>query len=425
MKLFQTGVIIAFVIFALIAVFVFATFSGRDSESVGAVAVWGTLPKDVFNDVLKGAAESRDGYNSVTYREVAESGFVPTLVEAIAAGQGPDLVLLPSDALIAEADKLIPVSYRTVSRRTFQDSFVEAGEVFLTDDGILGLPFSVDPFVTYWNRTLFSASGIARPARYWDELVDIAPALSRATTAGTLTQSAVALGEWGNVAYAKDIFISLITGLGNPIIEPDGSGGYRTTLVSSGSATPAESALRFYTEFSDPNRQVYSWNRSLPDSRSAFLAGTLAIYLAPASEAFTLRAANPNLNFDVAAYPEVRGGTRAVPARLSAFSVPRGSQNPRGALMVALLLSGADAQTRLVEATGLPSVRRDVLSSQPENPYESVFRDAALNAFSFRDPSPAATDDIFKRMVENVSSGRLRITEAAQSAQTELEALLR
>lgn len=426
MKPFQVIVLVIFAVLAMGAVFVFATFSGSSGNAVGEVVIWGTIEEGVMRDVMNAARKDHDGYEQVAYTQLPEESFVSTLIEAIAANRGPDLILLSSSSVVNESDKLITIPYRSVSRRDFQDAFIEAGEVFLTTDGVLGLPFYIDPYVLYWNRTLFSRGGVPRAPRYWDEVSDIASVLSIHSQNGTLTQSAVALGEWTNVNHAKDIFISLIAGLGNPVIVRTEEGKLRSTLSeNSGEGTsPAESSLRFYTEFADPVKSVYSWNRSQPQSSQAFLAGSLAMYLGRASEVFDIRASNPNLNFDIAPYPEVRGGQVATPASLYAFAIPRGSTNTDGALQVAILFTGQDVQRKLVEATSLPSVRRDVLSVSPENPYEATFRDAALNAFVFRDPNPIETDKIFERMIEGVSSGKLRISEAVRSGQTELNALL-
>lgn len=427
MKPFQVGVLIVFAVLAMVAVFIFATFSGGSRNTIGTVTIWGSLPAETIQAVFAELKRTNSGYDQVSYQEIPETDFAGTLVEAIAAGRGPDLVLLPAASIMNGKDKLIPLSYRSVSRRSFQDTFIQAGEVFLTDNGVLGLPFYIDPYVLFWNRSLFSQANIARPPNFWDEFVDIAPRLSRASEDGTLTQSAVALGEWHNVTHAKDIFVSLIVGLGNPVISVDDTGVAKATLnnVGANQISSAESALRFYTQFSDPVQSVYSWNRSQPDAFSAFLSGRLGVYLAPASEVFVVRASNPNLNFDIAPYPEVRGGTKATPAALYAFSVPRGSQNQTGAAKVALALADAPAQKALIEATGLPSVRRDTQIVSPENAYESIFKNAALNAYAFRDPNQKETDAIFRRMVEGVSSGKFRITESVRSGQNELEALLK
>lgn len=426
MKPFQAVLLIIFAVLAMFAVFIFATFSGGGRTSVGNVTIWGPLPENLVDTTILAARGDTNQLRDVRYQFVPEDTLVSSLVEAIAAGRAPDLVLFPASALSSERDKLLPISYGSVSRRTFQDTYVEAGEIFLADEGIYGLPFYIDPYVTYWNRTLFSGAGVARAPRFWDEFSDIAPLLSKSTEAGTLTQSAVALGEWDNIVGAKDIFTSLIVGLGNPIVEYDTQGELFITLSrrSDSGITAAESALRFYTEFADPVQSVYSWSRAQPESRDAFVGGTLAVYLGRASEVATIRASNPNLNFDVARYPQVRDSAQAVPAILYSFSIPRGSNNPTGALQTAALLTGSAAQEALVLETNLPSVRRDMLPVSPQNPYEAVFRDAALNSTIFIDPDPNATDAIFKRMVENVSSGRSRVSEAVRSAQSELEILI-
>jgi ABC-type glycerol-3-phosphate transport system substrate-binding protein len=426
MKPFQVILLVIFASLAMLAVFIFATFSGAGSTSVGKVTVWGSISKQVMDEVISETRLENNAVEDVDYVFVPEASLSTALIEAIAGGRGPDLVLLPASALVMQRETLLPISYSSISRRDFQDTYVEAGELFLSDAGIYGLPFYIDPYVTYWNRTLFSQGGIARAPRYWDEFIEIAPRLTNATEAGTLTQSAVALGEWDNVRGAKDILLSLIKGFGNSVTAYNNSGELTITLLdrASGGTAPTESALRFYSEFADPVQTVYSWNRSQADSRDAFTAGLLAVYLGRASEVATIRAANPNLNFDVAHYPQPRDGLLTVPVRLYAFSIPRGSQNPTGALQAAAILTSSTAQQVLTVETGLPSVRRDMLTQNPDNPYESLFKEAALNSFSFIDPDPQATDAIFKRMVENVSSGRLRFTEAVRSAQTELEILI-
>lgn len=429
MNIFKGVVVGVFAVLALIAVVVFATLStGGSGSRVGTVVMWGTLPESTVEEVLYVVQRSDSGMRDVSYRGFPESSFSNTLVEAIASGRGPDLVLMPVEFALGDADKLTTISYSSYPRRDFLDSFIEAGEVLLVPEGILGLPFSIDPFVLFWNRTLFSGAGIPRPPRFWDEITDLAPRLSRATQGGTLTQSAIALGEWSNVNSAKKIFLSLVFGLGNRVIVRDTSGALRPIFadrLGEVASSPAESAVRYFADFADPVKTVYSWNRSRPNSFDAFTAGVLAMYLGPASDITLIRAANPNLNFDIAQYPEVRGGAVATPARMHVLSVPRGSRNPVGALRAAAVLTSPETQRILVSETGLPSVRRDVLSVSPENPYEGIFRNAALSAFIFLDPNPTETDAIFRRVIEGVTSGRLRITEAVRGGQEELQVLLR
>ena len=425
MKLFNAVIIILFVMLGLAALAVIATFSGRGGEGIGNVAVWGPLPENVVGKHINDIAITRTDFSEVRYTPINPHTFVDELAAAIAANRGPDLVVFPAEYLYVHADKLVTIPFSSLSRRAFQDTYIEAGEILIEADGIKGLPYMVDPLVLYWNRTLFSAASIARPPRYWDEVSDAVASIATANQAGSLTRSGIALGEWDNVSHAKEILLSLFKQLGNDVVSRDG--GESTVVLSkqeSGTVSSAESVLRYYTEFSDPNKPVYSWNRSQASSFDAFIGGKLGMYIGFASELSSLRSANPNLNFDVAALPAARGSGSDVAARMYVIAAPRGAKNLNGALSAAFILSGAEAQGLLRELTSLPSVRRDLAVISPDNPYAGIFRDAALNAFVFPDPNPRASDAIFKRAVENISSGRLHIAESITAAAGELRVLL-
>ena len=427
MKTFPTIVTGIFVALALVGFLLFATFSSKGSSAVGTVVVWGSVSQDVFNGILGDLKTGNNTYDGVSYQEISDDQLMPKLVEGIASGHGPDLVIFPEEDLLGQSDKLQLISYSALSRRDFQSTFVQAGENFLSANGSFGIPFTVDPLVMYWNRTLFSNAGVAEQPTYWDEIPDLSGKLTKASQNGTIQQSAVALGTWENIDHAKEIFLTLMNQLGNPVVAVNDKGAFASVFSnkdSSASVSPADSAALFYTEFADPTKPMYSWNRSQPDAHDAFVNGELAIYFGFASELSGIRAANPNLNFDVAPMPAIRGGGQGAFAAVSAFSIPRGSANPTGALAVAQAFTSVASQTSLANALGLPPVRRDVSPGNASDPYIVVFRNASLTGFSFLDPDPTATDSIFGRMVDAISSGKLQPTEATAAAGAELGALL-
>lgn len=427
MKPFPVIVTAVFIALAIVSVLIFATFTSFKKNAIGTVVIWGSLPHSVFDALVSKLAEgNNDAYADVSYRSIPEKELVPSLVEAIAAGTGPDLVIFPGSALVGQGNKLSSIPYSSLSRRDFQNTFIQAGEVFLSPDGVKAIPFTVDPLVMYWNRTLFSNAGIAQPPRYWDELGDMSPTLTKATQNGTLTQGAVALGAWDNVVHSKSVFLTLLNQLGDTVVGQDEKGLYTSLFFQAqqGGVVPADSAVRFYTDFSDPAKPVYSWNRSQPDSRSAFIAGKLAIYFGTVSELQGMREANPNLNFDVAPVPSIRGGGAGVAADITGLAIPRGSKNPSGALLVAKDFTSPSSLEILASELMLPSVRRDAPPPASGDSYAGLFHNAALLSFSFLDPDPSSTDSIFKRMIEGVSSGKFKVTEATRAADDELRALL-
>ena len=423
MRTFPAVILGIFVVLALVSIVVLATFSNFQDNEIGNVEIWGSVPNYVMEDIMRDLRNTRRDFDEVKYRTVSKEDIVPQLIEAIASGNAPDLVLFPSEYVVREANKLRTIPYSTLSKREFQDTFVQAGEVFLFPDGIKGFPFVIDPLVMYWNRQLFTNDSIAQPPRYWDELPTLSTTLSKKSERGTLESSAVALGAWDNVGYAKEVYLTLLHGLGNNgVVRTDT--GYASTISVNSVTDINDSALRFVAQFSDPVKPVYSWNRSQKNSRDAFLSGTLAIYFAPASEITSIRAANPNLNFDVAEIPRVRSGVSGSYADVLAFSIPNGSSNANGAFQVAIAFADPAVQKQLTEAIGLPSVRRDVAHVDASNSFDITFRNAAVSAFSFLDPDPSATDGIFKRMLENVLSGSLRVSEATNAGHGEMQALI-
>lgn len=433
MSNFKTIVLVVFGIFIFISVAIFAGVGGfTKGDSKSTVVVWGTIEErtvmGMLNDKVFKSALSNVAF--VKYIEKDSRTYESEFVNALASGAGPDLVLLPHDFIVEHQDKLIVVPFDSYGgERKYKNTFIEEGELFLTSDGILGLPFTIDPLVMYWNRNIFSGAGIANPPEYWDELFTLSPKMTNRDQSLNILQSTVALGEFINITNAKEILSALIMQAGNPIVVRDeGSrSGFSVHLGDSSTSlgSPAEAALRFYTEFSNPVKSVYSWNRALPEDRQSFIAGDLAIYFGFASELTELRRANPNLNFDVATLPQSRdAGFRRTFGNMSALAVSRNASNPSAAFGVANVFSGNRIVSLYTKFSPLPPVRRDLLAQTPPDAYSTVFYNSALIANAWLDLDREATTRVFKDMVEGVTSGRLRLNNAIRTAEDELENLL-
>jgi len=174
--------------------------------------------------------------------------------------------------------------------------------------------------------------------------------------------------------------------------------------------------LRFFTDFANPVKTHYSWNRALQESRQAFAAGDLALYLGYASEEPTIRRINPNLNFGISATPQIRDEDVSMNmARVYGYAIPRASDNQQGALTIAYLLAGKEQSALITQALGIPAARRDVLA-EPKTGNEQLIIKQAIIGRTWVDPDPGRTDEIFRDMIQGVTSGAAKITEALQRA---------
>jgi len=218
----------------------------------------------------------------------------------------------------------------------------------------------------------------------------------------------------------------LMMQVGGKITARNDSGVLRSSLgfAIEGTERPAEKALRFYTQFADPSKVVYSWNRALPNSRDAFIRGDVALYFGYASELPIIKEQNPNLNFGVAPMPQASNTNAAVTfGKMYAFAIAKTSQNPSGAATIAYALSSTDVSRQLAIVRGTPSPRRDLLA-EPADGAALIFRNMALIARGWLDPDSSRTDEIFKRMIEGITSGGSRLADAVDRADQTLEALL-
>jgi len=429
MSNFRIIIIAIFVIFAVIGVLAFAGVGGigGGDEGIGKVEIWGTAPQGLMNTLLNDIRTENDVFDAVSYIEKDKNTYSDEFVEALASGRGPDLFLLPHDLIVRHKDKIIEIPYKSFSEREFKDTFIQEGELYLTQTGVLGFPFTVDPMVMYWNRDIFQTAGEANPPSHWNELFELSPKITQRDLASNITRSFTALGEFRNVQNAKEIISALIIQSGNPIVISSDNGLKSVIRENLGFATsPAQAAVRFYTEFSNPVKSVYSWNRSLPNSKQLFASGDLGLYFGFAGELQDIIRMNPNLNFDISQFPQsMDSNTKITYGKMSAFAIPKASQNPSGAFTVGLTLTNINNIAAFSLATGLPPVRRDLLASKPTDAFTSVFYDGALISKAWLEPDSAETNDIFQNMIESVTSGRARLSEAINTADEELNLLLR
>lgn len=422
-------------IFAVLLVLGFLGFSGKiplpikkGDINYGEVVLWGTLPSRDMQSVI-GASLSGNKKLSIKYIEKNETSFDRDFVEALATGKGPDLVLLPQEGLMKNLNKLSTVSYQAITERDFKNTFLQEGEMFLFPEGIIAFPFTLDPMVMYWNRDIFTNAAVLSPPTLWKQFYDLAPKMTVRGAEGSISRSFVPFGGYRNVTNAKGILSVFMLQAGSPIVSRS-NGVFSASVINSGTTSrnedPVVSAVRFFTEFSKKDKDSYSWNSSLPESRSMFEAGDLAVYFGYASEHQLIKKKNPHLNFDVALVPQAEGAPIKVTfGRMHGLAIPAASKNSQGAFQAILVLIGQKAIGDASSLLSLPPVRRDLFSSRPTDPAMSVFYDSAVLSKGWYDISSEDTDMLFKGMIDDVASDKLSMSQALGVLQEGMTRLLR
>ena len=430
LSLFQSILMGIFGFAAVVGLFVFATYTSKNSggSTVGNVTIWGTLPKDALNAMLSTVTQIDPTLKNVTYVQKDEATLPSDLASAIATGSSPDLVLASGENLLSLSKFITPIPLATLSARTFRSSFVENANVFaVPGGGYFGIPFLIDPLVLFSNHSILSSSSIVRPPASWEALTGLVPNIAKFSASRQIIRGLIALGTYDNVHNARGILSNLFLQTNVPITGYTATGILTADLGSQATSgvPPGQAVVRFYTQFTDPSKMSYTWNASLPNSQQAFLSGDLALYLGYASEARYLRQANPNLDFDATPVPQpATMQVKTAYGLVYAFMIPRGAANAGGAYQAAVLLSGANEQTVAAAATGLAPASLTALATPPADPILAVAYAEALYTKSWLSPLPTLTDPVFSGMINNVISGRTTLDTALSIAERSLAALL-
>lgn len=426
MKNFQTIVIAVFAVFAVIGVIFFATQKPNSGIITAEISLWGTMDKNTFNQISNEIGSSDLTPFKINYKQIDKENFDSQLIEAIASGVGPDAIILSQDKILKYENKIFSIPFSSFSERNFKDSFVEGAEIFLNNEGVIAFPITIDPLVMYWNRDMLSNAGIVKPPVYWDEIYSMVKKITLKDNAQNLQRETIAFGEFSNVNNAKEIISALIMQAGNLVTTRNINNKVQSALdEKTGNVVPAtESAIRFYTEFSNPSKEMYTWNRSISNSSKEFLAGNLAFYFGFSSELNVLRQKNPNLNFDVAKLPQIRNSKiNKTFANMNAIAALKSSANVTSVINVAGYLIGDDASLLFSKYFNLPPVKRTLLAEKQVDAYRGVFYDSAIIGKAWLDPSSTETNTIFKDMIENVTSSRFRVSDSIKRASMEIQNL--
>lgn len=398
-----------------------------------SITLWGTLPREVVIDVVTDFSQLNQ--MNLTYVEKSPESIDREISEAIASQRGPDLVLAPYEVLLKHEGKFVHIPYTSVSDRAYRDVFIDESRIFLLPDGILGFPFLVDPLIFYFNRVSYNNAGLLNPPTTWQQVTDFSAVLTRKSGTETILESGLSLGTFNNIPHAKDLLALFLIQAGNPIVtistDPNNSGIFSNLLQATpGTNVPiAEYVIQFFTQFSDPLKKSYSWNRAMPDALDAFASEQAAQYIGYASEIPQIAQTNPSLNFDIAMIPQAEGvKAKRTYGKLYGIAIVKASKEQFAAFQTLNLMKEKDFSEKLLNGVlakfPIAPARKDLLTTPPPTQYGSIVFNSAIIAAGWFDPNFSETKAIFENMITQVLGNSLDVRDSIEEADARLNDLL-
>ncbi|MDO9399830.1 MAG: extracellular solute-binding protein [bacterium] len=403
---------------------------------------------DAFDGIL---AEYKKLHPFVTinYKKLRYSEYEEELINALAEDRGPDILSLPNTWIKKYQSKIVPMpatitmaypvtkgtfkkevipemrTNKSISLKDIKNNFVDVvyddavikivdAKTNKVEERVFGLPLYMDTLALFYNKDLFNNAGIAQPPVFWNtEFQQDVKKMTKQDTKGQIIQSGVALGGSANISRYSDILSVLMMQSGAVMMEDSGQVAFNKmpeTLNQQQSA-PGIEALRFYTDFSNPAKEVYSWNKDLNDSLTMFTQGKLAMFFGYSYQLPQIRSLAPKLNFGIAKLPQIEGNPQSINfANYWMETVSSKSKNADVAWDFIQFATQAEQAKLYLDATKRPTALRSLIGGQLEGEDTSIFVEQVLTAKSwYKGANANAMETIIGEMIDSVMADKDKI----------------
>ncbi|MFH0806665.1 MAG: extracellular solute-binding protein [Candidatus Brennerbacteria bacterium] len=390
-------------------------------ESIAAqISIWNV--GDSEGAFAAAFAEFNAKYKNVafSYRSFPnETAYEAALLDALAAGTGPDIFAVRNDKVLRHLNKMVP-AVNAITLPELRARFPQVVEKdFYGAEGTYALPLSIDTLALFYNRDLMDDAGVANVPATWNEVQALAPTLTKKSEIGAITQSGIALG--GNayeIESAVDVLYLLMLQTGTKMTD---EGLTRATFDSS----EGLNALRFYLQFGNPKSASYAWSGG-ESARTRFADEKLSFLVDYASAIPFITARNSFLNYAVAPVPQPTNASVSLTyASYYGFAVSRRAKNPGLAWeFVKGMTTSETAARSYASATGKPPALRGLVNAYENDPIMRVFARQILIARSWPQTDPDAIRTSFTHLITSAIADPARAADALRTAAAEVTSVM-
>lgn len=412
------------------------------------LTIWGVWDETSDLQSIISAYQGAHPYITIRYVKLRSEEYEDRLLKGWATNSGPDIYALPASWItkyktdfITPVPKSTKVAYYTTKKVLFKTETVitEQTDPSLTpsdvrrnyvdvvyddvviNDKIYGLPLGIDTLVMYYNRKLLNQASLVQPPATWNEFTAAVSRLALVDEQQNIVRAATALGTTNNITPATDILTLLM--LQNGTVMTRGN----TITFTSASATdpsynPGIEALRFYTDFANPQKAVYTWNPEQPNALDQFAQGELAFFFGYKFNEPEIKSKNRGVDYDIAPVPQVDLNSTVNFASYNVYTVAKQSTHANEAWNFIQFASNPKRLKQYLAGTSQASAVRSVLNEQLADPSTAVFAQQALTAKSwFHGKNPETVKESFTEMIDTVLADPGQLQAAVKTAAQKIQ----
>lgn len=355
----------------------------------------------------------------IIYTQFNESNYEKNLVDALASGNAPDIIMFHNTWLSKHYGKILPLpAFSGISITQIRQLFPTVVEQDFTNNGnIYALPMYIDTLAFIYNKNYFDAKGVAIAPKNWNEFQYAISRLKEVDSSGKISKAAAAIGGSNkSVEKASDLLSLIMLQTGVEMTKEDGSANF--------SRSGGEDALNFYLQFSNPNGSNYTWHDNFRYSTEGFSQEIIGAIFNYSSSIKIMKEKNPFLIIEAAPMLQFPNKQPVNYANYWGLAVPAQSKNAIVAWNFILYFSAnSKIAEQYLQASKRPPALRELIQKYSNDVDLGVFSRQALTARSWRQKDSSAIGQIFSNMIELILSGRLSLDKALEQAENEINGL--
>lgn len=433
-------IIIAIITAAVLLTALFVIFIARSINRAPAIelTVWGVFDsEETFRNITSTYTRTnrnvRIRYEQKKYLLNEAQNYEKELIDALAAGSGPDIFMVQNSWLPKHQGKMLPLDLNLQTGLQFpyvkfRDSFPQVVEQdFVIDTNVYASPLFLDTLAMYYNRDVFDKKGIPIVPSTWNEFERLVTQLREINIGKNEIKTAAAAigGSRDSINRATDLLNAIMMQRGTQFTDQLKT--RATFAAGSSNNNPGLQSLKFYVGFSDPLSSLFTWSERFPYSVDSFAAGDTAIMFNYSHQVPIIKSKNPFLNFAIAPFPQLAGASQPVNyANYWGLAVSNQTKYPDWAWNFILTATSDESiMDTYSKDTGKPPALRTLISKKLNDPNLGTFTRQAFTARSWWQKDNFIIENIFSEMIKSVINKKATPETAIKKAEDEVSLLMR
>jgi multiple sugar transport system substrate-binding protein len=423
---------------------------GPDKATVDAakpkkLEIWAVVDdRDAYTPLLE-AYRSAHPHISITYKRFRLEEYEDLLLNAMAEDRGPDIFLIHNTWVGKYQSKIQPMpaftemvytiveggytnrsetlvlqNEKSITLRELREAYpdvvakdvvrqvntAEEGDAPFIEEKILAVPMSVDTLALFVNKDMLNSAGIPTIPKTWDVFQAGINRLVSIDTEGEILQAGAALGTSNNIERASDILSIMMMQNGTQMASDEGYPTFALmpeALSGSRDEVPAIQSVRFYSDFANETKDIYTWNEDMPNSLDAFVQGRLAYFFGYSYHVPLIKARAPKLNLSIARLPQIQGNPEVNFANYWAWTVSKKSEQPETAWNFLNYLIKEENEKQYLDRASRPPAHRSLIEDYLDNEELGVFASQILTSNSwYRGVDPVTMEEAFLTIIDDI-----------------------